>query len=312
MPTLLNKALCIEKASYFVPNHFLDIENSSEWLGITSMEAKIYKRLMGLGTVPVANGFSNYELIRQALLKIPELESIKLIIYAHTSQVVNKFGNSNARDIRNEFNLNHALYFGTSLNNCSSIFNALEIADNLLSDMEDNAKALILVGDVTFTTGLRIVTRLSVAGDAAVALLVNKTNSSHRLISMDMACYGKYAKGLWLEHDEQIQLESEFMELFKKSIEKTLEKSGIKIQDVSLILPHNVNMKFWKNFSKLLSISPNCIFTDNIIKYAHCFGSDVIISWVDALNKNRIKKGDYYLMVTVGLGMTFSTALFQY
>ncbi len=156
--------------------------------GITPSQAKIYQRVFGLRTFPVATNLLTQNLIKNALQKILvadaiDFNSIKLIIHAHTGQVLCPFGTSVVNGIRKEFNFHNALYFGTSLNNCASLFNAFEIAENILPDFEENAKALILIGEVTFTKALRLVRNVSVTGDAAAAIVVNNYESCNRLIA---------------------------------------------------------------------------------------------------------------------------------
>jgi 3-oxoacyl-[acyl-carrier-protein] synthase III len=309
--------LSIENAAYYVPDHLEYVEEASTWLGITTMQAKIYKRVFGLNTFPVANGLLTRNLVKKALQKTlmgntVDFNSIKLIIHAHTGQVLSPFGTSVVNDIRNEFNLKNAIYFGTSLNNCASIFDAFEIAENLLSSYDENAKALILVGEVTFTKAMRLVRNVSVTGDAAAAIVVNNHQPSNRLLAMTTSCHGEFSKGLWLDQGEQLKFESSFFQLLKNVIDTTLKRASLTIQDISLILPHNINLRFWQQFANDNCLNKNKIFMDNILKYAHCFGADVIMNYVEANNKHCIKKGDYYLMITAGLGITLGAALFQH
>jgi len=309
--------LSIENAAYYVPNNFQSIEDASSWFGITPLQAKIYKRVFGLNTFPVADKLFAEDLVKKTLYNLlsdgsVNFDSIKLIIHAHTGQVLCPFGESVINNIRNEFYMNDALYIGTSLNNCTSIFDAFEIAEILLCDYEKDAKALVIVGEVTFTQALRLVPNVSVTGDAAAAVIVKKHSNHNQLLAMTVSCHGEFSKGLWLDHEDQLKFESSFQMMMKNVIDETLNKVGVTLQELSLILPHNVNMRFWRQFSRDFNISPNKIFTGNILKYAHCFGADAIINFVDAKNNGHLKKGDYFLMFTAGLGSTLGAALFQY
>ncbi len=117
---------------------------------------------------------------------------------------------------------------------------------------------------------------------------------------------------MWLEQEEQLKFESSFLQLLKDVVDETLNKASLTIRDVSLVLPHNVNVRFWQQFASEYNLPENKIFMENILKYAHCFGADVIMNFVEAKNENRLKKGDYYMMVTAGLGLTLGAALFQF
>lgn len=304
--------LAIKQAAYAVGDNILSIKQSAGWLGLSNHQAKIYERLFGLEYFACANNISLKDLILQVTDKVVITKNIKFIIHAHTAQVVCEFGQSLIADIRHELGLEEAQYFGTSLNNCGSIFNAIDMAECLLADEPENAEVLLIVGDVTFTQSLRIVPNVSITGDAAGVFLVSKNRASHRLVSMNMDCHGEYANGMWLLPEQQLDFEKKFPALLKKCIDQALIKANITLNQLAMILPHNVNLHFWRDFAQLIHFPFDKILTTPIKKYAHCFGSDVVINWVEAQNAGLFKPGDYYLVVTAGLGVTLCAAVFQY
>jgi len=198
------------------------------------------------------------------------------------------------------------------LNNCASIFNAFEIAAQLLQATDKGKKAIILVGDLTFTQSLRLVTNASVMGDASAAVLVSHSHTDNKLIATALLTAGKYTAGIWIEPALQRDFEAHFARLLKQVIDEVLMKAKLTLQDIALIIPHNVNRYIWRDFSKTFSIPFEKFFIENISRYAHCFGADMIINYVDVHHKGLLKKGDYYLMLTVGLGAVFCATLLQY
>jgi 3-oxoacyl-[acyl-carrier-protein] synthase-3 len=307
--------LSIQNAAYAIPDKLIKIVSAYEWLGLTKEQAKIYQRLFGLETFPCVDGKNLTHFLIKSIDELFQKTtidplSIKYIIHAHTAQVLCQFGKSIVAEVKKHYQLNNAIYFGTSLNNCGSIFNALDMANILLDD--NNSSILILVGDITFTQSLRIVPNVSITGDAAGVMLVNKKNNAHQLKAIVQHNHGQYAEGMWLPHDLQVDFEKQFLAFMIDSIHEVLRKANLSLQDIALIIPHNVNVHFWRDAAKALAYPFDRIVTDYIKQFGHCFGTDVVINWVLVQNKKRLKKGDYYLAVTAGLGVTLCAAVFQY
>jgi len=68
----------------------------------------------------------------------------------------------------------------------------------------------------------------------------------------------------------------------------------------------------WYQVAAAIHMPIEKIYLKNISKTGHCFGSDPFINLKDGISAGLISPGDYYLLVTVGLGATFSAILFQY
>jgi 3-oxoacyl-[acyl-carrier-protein] synthase-3 len=132
------------------------------------------------------------------------------------------------------------------------------------------------------------------------------------MIHLEMKTAGQYHRGIWLTPEESQVFEQEYVPLLSQTILRAVEKAHLDLCDIKLILPHNVNLISWEKTAKALNFPYSKIYLNNIRKYAHCFGSDILINFVDANESSRLKTGDYYLMVTVGLGATFAAAVFKH
>lgn len=90
------------------------------------------------------------------------------------------------------------------------------------------------------------------------------------------------------------------------------DNAGAGLDDLALILPHNVNRLSWQWTCKLLGVPLDRVFLDNIPTTGHCFTADPFINHVDAREAGRLRPGDLYLMAAVGLGATFSAAVLRH
>lgn len=309
--------LTIEAASYFVPPTRLKIEDSLERYSLKKVQAKVFSTFYGLDEVPYADDMQMVDLVRKPIeellikTEIPK-EQIKYIIHAHTAKVITRFGRSVIRDIAGQLGLNDAVVFGTTLNNCASTLNAFEIAEALLTKHDKNAKAIIVTGERAFTPSVQVIPNTSITGDAAAAVLVGLNGNQDQMIHLEMKTAGQFYRGIWLTPEESHSFEKEYVSLLSETILKAIEKVHLSLSDIKLILPHNVNLISWEKTAKALNFPYQKIYLNNVRKYAHCFGADILINYVDAKKASLLSPGDYYLMATVGLGATFAVAVFKH
>lgn len=309
--------LSIKAVNYFVPSKRLKISESLERFSLNKVQAKIYSTFYGLDEIPCAEDLSITTLLQKPIDDLLENTSvqkqqIKYVIHAHTASVITEFGNSVIRDVANKTGLNNAMVFGTSLNNCAATLNAFEIAEALLNEHDETAKALIITGERAFTPTVQVIPNTSITGDAAAVALVSLHGKRDRMIHLEMKTAGQFHRGIWLTPEETRQFEKEYVPLLSSTIVKATKSAGLELQDIKLILPHNVNLISWEKTAKELGFPFRNIFLDNVKKYAHCFGSDILINYADVQNASLLSPGDYYIMATVGLGATFAVAVFQH
>lgn len=309
--------LNIIAADYYVPNHFIDLKNSEEFYGLSKYELNVFTRLYGLEKIPSAKNMALTELLSIPIKKIFQdnsvnNQSIKYLIYAHTSKVVNSFSQSAIKFLKQSFNFNNAIMLETTINNCASTISAIEIAGNLLKSDSSDAKALIVTGELTFTEIQKVIPKISILGDASAALLLGNNGVHHKLLSIEMKVDGKSSEGVWMNQEKSKEYERDYAPTLSQVIRMALKKANINLSDLSFIFPHNVNLPSWKKVISELNIPINKIYLSNVRKYSHCFGADIVINFVDAERERLIEPGDFYVMATVGLGSIYAAAVFQY
>lgn len=308
--------LSIEDSAYFIPETKFVVVNELERFNISSAQAKVFSKIYGLSEIPYAKDLSVIDLIEKpikALLsRLKACDHVKFIIHAHTAKVITSFGGSVIRTIKDRLNLKNITVFGTSMNNCASTLNAFEMADALLQHEDEHAKAIIVTGEMAFTPTVQVIPNTSITGDAAAAVLVSSKEQSNQVIAMDINTFGKYSAGIWLTDEESSDFEKDYVPLLAATINNAVAKAEISLSDLKMIIPHNVNLISWSKLAKYIDYPLSSIYLANVSKYGHCFGADILINYTDIQNKKLFKKGDYYLMATVGLGATFAAAVLQY
>jgi 3-oxoacyl-[acyl-carrier-protein] synthase-3 len=309
--------LSIEAIRYFIPEGRLDVERDRDHFNLTREQSMVFSRIYGLKEIPIAREMGLVEFIQspvESLIRETGIDkkSIKYLIHAHTSKVITRFGHSVVRAVKQNLGLSNAMAFGTSLNNCASTLNAFEMAGVLLADDTTDARAIVISGEMAFTPSVQVIPNTSITGDAAAAALISHGGEKNRLLHLEMYTNGSFSRGIWMDSLEARAFETAYSPTLSRVILNAVSKANLVLDDIKAILPHNVNLISWNKIAKELNFDPRKIYLSNVKKYAHCFGSDIMINYVNAVEEGLIQAGDYYIMATVGLGATFAAAVFRF
>jgi 3-oxoacyl-[acyl-carrier-protein] synthase-3 len=95
---------------------------------------------------------------------------------------------------------------------------------------------------------------------------------------------------------------------FNELIDDALEKTGLKIDDVKLIVPHQVNLRIIDSAMERLNLPREKAFV-NIDRYGNTSAASIPIALDEAVRLGKLKKGDVALMVAFGAGLTWANAV---
>lgn len=94
-------------------------------------------------------------------------------------------------------------------------------------------------------------------------------------------------------------------------VNDTLARTGFTLDDVSLIIPHQMNARIIESVAKHLEIPLEKIFVD-LDQYGNTSAATVPIAIDHARRDGRIKPGDLVCLVAFGGGMTWASALIRW
>ncbi|MCX7124684.1 MAG: hypothetical protein NTU49_02800 [Gammaproteobacteria bacterium] len=303
--------------TYQVSENLFSVNDLSKIGEIPVSEAKIFEKIMGLNYVPrdsKITGVIQLSNIVEKLLREYSLNTkkVKYLLCAHTSDYISPWGVNSLENIIGKFQFSEATFFGSTVHKCAGGFHLLQLSEKLFRALDDTDYILLLIADISFTEILHYIPGSTILGDAATAVLLKKLSPYHRFIDAQLETYGQFAKGIWSERNEQHLFQSIYITCLTKLIEKVVKFNKLTLSKIKCIFPHNVNKISWKQIIQTLSLSSEQVYFENIARTAHCFGSDPFFNLKDGISEGRIIPGDYYLLVTMGLGATFGVALFQY
>ncbi|WP_395375212.1 3-oxoacyl-[acyl-carrier-protein] synthase III C-terminal domain-containing protein [Marinicella sp. W31] len=309
--------LCLNSIEINFPEKRLHIGEDFEELGINHLQSRVYNRLYGFSQCPVADGAENSLLINaiKTLIQSHSIDTDKItyLMHAHTGPYIGPHCDNVLRQASRELGLTRAQLFGTQLNKCVSVISAFDMMDKLLQGQAKGAQAIVLIGEVANSKELRVLDS-AIVGDVGLAVLVNKNGMRNKILAHCIEVHDAYAKGIWMEPGSELsrQYDHNYQKNLLSLINRVLDEAQISLQEIKLILPHNVNIQIWKKAIPVLGIPEERVYLKNISKYAHCFGADILINYFSAINDGAIEKGDVCLLVTVGVGGVFGACIIQH
>jgi 3-oxoacyl-[acyl-carrier-protein] synthase-3 len=234
-------------------------------------------------------------------------------LYARSIPVGVPFPMNPLHDVCRELGLGHAIAFTVTHHACASSLLAVDIAGRMLaSDGEPGALALVLAGEKTFTRDAQHVPETTFFGEGASACLVSADGPRDRLLSYATIIRGDFDGRLAEDTELLLRYQKSYPQLLADVIHTACDLAGVQLGDVSLILPHNVNVISWKRMCKNLDYPVTRVVLDNVPAAGHGFCADPFINYRTAADRGLFRPGDRYLVVAAGLGATFSAMVFEH
>lgn len=95
------------------------------------------------------------------------------------------------------------------------------------------------------------------------------------------------------------------VKMMGETAKKTMEKGNLQSEDISMLIPHQANMRIIQASAKRLGLPDEKVYV-NIHKYGNTSGASIPIALCEARNEGKIKEGDVLLCVGFGSGLTWA------
>ena len=89
------------------------------------------------------------------------------------------------------------------------------------------------------------------------------------------------------------------------------ERAGIRLQDVSLIVPHQANLRIINSVADRLKLPSEKVFT-NVDRYGNTSAASVPIALDEALEQKRIRDNDLIMLCACGGGLTWGANILRW
>ncbi|WP_433331286.1 ketoacyl-ACP synthase III family protein [Spirillospora sp. CA-294931] len=307
----------LEAVATYLPSGRVPITELGRELGLDPAEIKVYKRFYGLSEICRDPEGTPTDLLLAAASKLDALrgreDQVRYVVQARTMPIVVPHPVNPVHEVRDALGLGHATAFALTHHACASGLLAVDLCGKLLAaDGDPDALALVLTGEKTFTPAAQTVPGTAMNGEGAAAVLVSTRDDRDRMLGYAARTHGRFYECLSLTDALFAEFQQVYTEALAEVMVAAARKAGIALDDLTLVFPHNVNRVSWVRLTRHLDLPLERVFLDNVPVTGHCFCADPFINYQTALELGRLRPGDRYMLVTVGLGSTFSAMVFEH
>ncbi|MCE6996433.1 3-oxoacyl-ACP synthase [Saccharothrix sp. S26] len=306
----------LDAVSVYTPAFRVPLEDLAEPLGLTDIQVRLFRRFHGLDRIRFDPDRSLGELLRAAVDGLTALrgreDRVRYVVHGRAMPVVAPYPHNPLHDLCRELGLGHALAFTVTQQSCASGLLAVELAGRLLAaDPTEGALALVLTGEKAFTRDAQLLPGTSLFGEGSAACLVSADGPRDRLLSYACAQRGEFDAEFG-EQSERFQ--REYRSSLAEVMRRAVAEAGLALDDIRLVLPHNVNVVTWQRLCLLMDFPVQRVLLSNVPDHGHLFCADAFANHRTATEGGLLREGDHYLVATVGAGAgaTFSAMVFQH
>ncbi len=220
---------------------------------------------------------------------------------------------------------------------CSGFVYALSIADQFIKS--GMYKTALVVGSEIQSTWINKSTAgrnvAVIFGDGAGAVVVQATDDPERgILSTHLHADGRYAEDLYVRDPgssrpdraatRELLDEGGFdvvmngnavfkhaVVRFEEVIREALDTNGYTAGDISLLIPHQANIRISEYVRQQLGLAPDKV-VNNIQRFGNTTAASIPIALAEAWEQGRIQPGDLLCMAAFGSGFTWASALLRW
>ncbi len=152
--------------------------------------------------------------------------------------------------------------------------------------------------------------------DGAGAVVVEATDGPGQLLGWDLNSRGDLRHVLYAEIGGYLKMEGK--EVFRQAVKamaasaaRSLERAGVSADDVSLVVPHQANIRIIEASMKKVGI-PMEKAAIVLHRTGNTSSAWVPLALVDAIDNDRVHDGDIVLLVGFGAGMTSASSVLRW
>jgi 3-oxoacyl-[acyl-carrier-protein] synthase-3 len=237
---------------------------------------------------------------------------------------------STACILQDRLGIKHAAAFDINAA-CSGFVYGLHVASSLIKT--EAHKRILLVGAEVLSkvTDWQDRTTCILFGDGAGAVIIEGTKEKRGILSTHIQSDGSLGDLIMLPGGgsrytcsrESILKKLHFIkmkgnETFKVAVRtlaelaaRTLEENKLDPSQLSLLIPHQANLRIIQATAKRLKLPEEKVFV-NIEKYGNTSAASIPIALDEAVRAGRVSDGDHILLEAFGGGLTWASALLKW
>lgn len=208
---------------------------------------------------------------------------------------------------------------------CSGFVFAVEAADNAIK--AGNIKNALVIGSETFSRILdwddRATCVLFGDGAGAMVLSASSEDTNRGVLSNHLHSDGRYKDLLYVDGGPSTTNNVGYLRMdgkgvFKHAVQnlssaiiEAIEYNNIVIEDIDWFVPHQANIRILEAVSKKVGLSRDKVII-TVDKHANTSAASIPLALYDAVQKDKIKKGDLVLLEAMGGGFSWGSTLIRW
>jgi len=198
---------------------------------------------------------------------------------------------------------------------CSGFMYGVRVAQGLI---ETGTKRVLLIGAERLSGWVDWTDRNTAVlfGDGGGACVIEYSDEVNDVLSFSLGADGTAADILACAHGSTWEMDGR--EVFRRAVravvesaEEAIARAGITADQLSLIIPHQANVRIIQAVAERLNVSMDqAVIT--LDRYGNTSSSSIPLAFDIARKEGRIKAGEYALLTGFGAGMTWASAVIRW
>ena len=215
---------------------------------------------------------------------------------------------------------------------CSGFLYAMTMAKSLIADGAYQNALIIGAEKLSAFTNWEDRNTCVLFGDGAGAAVLRKSEEGEgRILASETGTDGRHTgildiKGggsacpITIDNADQnlAALAMQGREVFKLAVtamrqasEKVIERAGLTPENITLVVPHQANLRIIDAIADRLTIPNEKVFV-NLHKYGNTSAAAIAIALDEAHREGKFKRGDNIVMVAFGAGLTWAASAIEW
>ncbi len=215
---------------------------------------------------------------------------------------------------------------------CSGFVYALHIVQQFMENGRINKALVIGAETLTKITNWQDRSSCILFGDGAGAVVLErKTNGSRGILYSTLGADGEYWEALNcqahgsrhpapkpLEDREKVFMQIKGREVYQQAVRRIVDSvtdclnhCNLTLDDVKMVVSHQMNARIIESAAKRLGLPDEKVFV-NISQYGNTSAASVPIAFDECVRTGRIQKGDVFIFVAFGAGVTWGANVIEF
>ena len=210
---------------------------------------------------------------------------------------------------------------------CSGFLYGLAVADQMVRGGVMGRVLLIGAEKLHFFLDFTDRATSVLFGDGAGAVVVEAGEEEGGLLAFELGADGTAAEILCIPgsgtegdpgaaHRPRVQMEGPTV--FRRAVEamgdaavRVLEKAGLGLEQVDLLIPHQANLRIIEATARRLGLDPARVVV-NLDAYGNTSAASIPIALAEALEEGRVRPGALLMFAAFGGGLTWAAAAYRW